>query len=70
MVNLSHLLEEATLQLRKDVPLELVVDMFRQLNLRHILFSQEGKLMCMVTKTEVVWLLTAQSSHAGTLAAR
>ncbi len=31
MINLSHLLEEAVLQLRKDVPLELVVNMFQKL---------------------------------------
>ncbi len=31
MVNLSSLLEEAALQLRKDVPLELVVNMFQKL---------------------------------------
>ncbi|RDX51224.1 hypothetical protein OH76DRAFT_1378993 [Lentinus brumalis] len=70
MINLSHLLEEAVLQLRKDVPLELVVNMFQKLNLRHILFSQEGKLMGMVTKTDIVWLLTADSAHAGALADR
>lgn len=31
VVNLSRLLEEAVLQLKKDVPLELVVNMFQQL---------------------------------------
>ncbi|KAM5536604.1 hypothetical protein V8D89_009699 [Ganoderma adspersum] len=70
MVNLSSLLDEAALQLRKDVPLELVVNMFQKLNLRHILFSQEGKLMGMVTKTDIAWLLTSEShtTHAGALA--
>ncbi|OJT09778.1 H(+)/Cl(-) exchange transporter 3 [Trametes pubescens] len=68
VLNLSSLLEEAVLQLRKDVPLELVVNMFQKLNLRHILFSDGGKLTGMVTKTDVVWLLTAQASHAGALA--
>ncbi|KAL1941295.1 hypothetical protein VTO73DRAFT_7507 [Trametes versicolor] len=68
VLNLSSLLEEAVLQLRKDVPLELVVNMFQKLNLRHILFSEAGKLTGMVTKTDVVWLLTAQASHAGALA--
>lgn len=31
MVDLSRMLEEAVLQLKKDVPLELVVNMFQQL---------------------------------------
>ncbi|KAI0352159.1 hypothetical protein OH77DRAFT_1428938 [Trametes cingulata] len=70
MVNLSPLLEEAVLQLRKDVPLELVVHMFQKLNLRHILFSQGGRLTGMITKTDIVWLLTAQAPHAGALAER
>ncbi|KAI8996437.1 chloride channel [Trametes punicea] len=68
MENLSPLLEEAVLQLRKDVPLELVVNMFQKLNLRHILFTQGGKLTGLVTKTDIVWLLTAQAPHAGALA--
>ncbi|KAI0372598.1 hypothetical protein BV20DRAFT_33678 [Pilatotrama ljubarskyi] len=68
MLDLSPLLEEAVLQLRKDVPLELVVNMFQKLNLRHILFSQGGRLTGMITKTDIVWLLTAQAPHAGALA--
>ncbi|KAH9893401.1 chloride channel [Cubamyces lactineus] len=70
MTNASSILDEAVLQLRKDVPLELVVNMFQKLNLRHILFSQGGKLTGMVTKTDIVWLLTAQAPHAGALAER
>ncbi|CDO69766.1 hypothetical protein BN946_scf184766.g11 [Trametes cinnabarina] len=66
--DLSPLLDEAVLQLRKDVPLELVVNMFQKLNLRHILFSEGGKLTGMVTKTDIVWLLTAGAPHAGALA--
>ena len=31
VIDLSGLLEEAVLQLRKDVPLELVVDMFQKM---------------------------------------
>ncbi|EMD39275.1 hypothetical protein CERSUDRAFT_112928 [Gelatoporia subvermispora B] len=59
IVNLALVLEEAILQLRKDVPLELVVSMFQKLNLRHILFTHEGKLTGLITKTDIVWLLTA-----------
>ncbi|KAI0675830.1 chloride channel [Trametes maxima] len=68
MLDASPLLEEAVLQLRKDVPLELVVNMFQKLNLRHMLFSQGGKLTGLVTKTDIVWLLTAEAPHAGALA--
>ncbi|EKM50668.1 uncharacterized protein PHACADRAFT_264052 [Phanerochaete carnosa HHB-10118-sp] len=68
LVNLAPLLDEAVLQLRKDVPLQLVVNMFQKMNLRHVLFSQEGKLTGLVTKTDIVWLLTAHSPHTGQLA--
>lgn len=37
-------------------------------NLRHVLFSQEGKLRGLVTKTDIVWLLTAHLPHTGALA--
>ncbi|KAI0306096.1 Cl-channel protein [Multifurca ochricompacta] len=65
--DLSPLLEDA-MQLRKEVPLELVVNMFRKLNLRHIMFSQAGALTGMITKTDIVALSTAHFEHRGVLA--
>ncbi|KAN0129315.1 chloride channel [Lactarius tabidus] len=65
--DLSPLLEDA-MQLRKEVPLELVVNMFRKLNLRHIMFAQAGKLTGMITKTDIVALSTAHFVHRGALA--
>ncbi|KAI9431286.1 hypothetical protein H4582DRAFT_2009092 [Lactarius indigo] len=43
------------MQLRKEVSLELVVNMFRKnsWNLRHIMFAQAGKLTGMITKTDI-----------------
>ncbi|KAI9433545.1 hypothetical protein H4582DRAFT_1986427 [Lactarius indigo] len=54
--------------LRKEVSLELVVNMFRKLNLRHIMFAQAGKLTGMITKTDIVALSTAHFVHRGALA--
>ncbi|KAH9984423.1 Cl-channel protein [Russula vinacea] len=65
--DLSPLLED-TMQLRKEVPLELVVNMFRKLNLRHIMFTQGGALTGMITKTDIVALSTAHFPHRGVLA--
>ncbi|KAI0272312.1 Cl-channel protein, partial [Gloeopeniophorella convolvens] len=65
--DLSPLLEDA-MQLRKEVPLEFVVNMFRKLNLRHIMFSQAGMLTGMITKTDIVALSTAHFTHRGALA--
>ncbi|KAH9172986.1 Cl-channel protein [Lactarius sanguifluus] len=65
--DLSPLLEDA-MQLRKEVPLELVVNMFRKLNLRHIMFAQAGRLTGMITKTDIVALSTAHFVHRGALA--
>ncbi|TFK39947.1 Cl-channel protein [Crucibulum laeve] len=69
-IDLSGTLEEAVLQLRKEVPQELVVSMFQKLNLRQILFTHAGKLTGMVTKTDVVSLLTSHFPHTATLSQR
>jgi len=67
-LNLSSILETSVLQLRQEVPQELVVNMFQKLSLRHILFTQSGKLMGMMTKTDVVSFLNAHFPHAAALA--
>jgi len=69
-LDLSDLLEEAVLQLRKEVPQELVVSMFQKLNLRQILFTHTGMLTGMVTKTDVVSLLTTHFPHTAALSPR
>ncbi|KAF7317887.1 Chloride channel protein [Mycena kentingensis (nom. inval.)] len=66
-VDLSGLLEEAVLQLRPDVPKELVVSMFQKFNLRQIIFTAKGKLLGMTTKADVVSLLTCDFPHSGAL---
>ncbi|KAJ7746724.1 Cl-channel protein [Mycena maculata] len=68
-VDLSGLLEEAVLQLRHEVPKELVVSMFQKLNLRQIIFTTGGKLTGMVTKSDVVTLLTCNFPHTASLSA-
>ncbi|KAF8196803.1 chloride channel [Mycena galopus ATCC 62051] len=66
-VDLSALLEEAILQLRQEVPKELVVNMFQKMNLRQIIFTTEGNLTGMVTKSDVATLLTCNFPHTGAL---
>ncbi|KAJ7695038.1 Cl-channel protein [Mycena rosella] len=66
-VDLSGLLEEAVLHLRQEVPKELVVSMFQKLNLRQIIFTTGGKLTGMVTKSDVVALLTCNFPHSKAL---
>ncbi|CAL1714208.1 unnamed protein product [Somion occarium] len=68
IADLSGLLDDTVLQLRKEVPLQLVVNMFQKMNLRHVLFSQGGMLTGLVTKTDIVWLLTQHFPHTGALA--
>lgn len=69
-LDLSGTLEQAVIQLRKEVPQELVVKMFQKLNPRQIVFTHAGKLTGMVTKTDVVALLTSHFPHAAALAER
>ncbi|KZT67366.1 Cl-channel protein [Daedalea quercina L-15889] len=66
-VDLSTVLEDAVLQMRPEMPLELVVSTFQKLNLRHILFSRGGVLFGMVTKTDIVHLFTAQFPYTSAL---
>ncbi|KAF9563934.1 Cl-channel protein [Agrocybe pediades] len=67
-VDLSDALEDSVIQLRKEVPQELVVNMFQKLNLRQIIFTHAGKLTGLVTKRDVVNLLTSHFPHAAALA--
>ncbi|KAF5373298.1 hypothetical protein D9615_007485 [Tricholomella constricta] len=66
-IDLSGYLEEAVLQLRKEVPQELVVNMFQKLNLRRILFTHAGELTGMTTKTDIVSLLMSHFPHTAAL---
>jgi len=66
-VDFSSCLEETVIQLRKEVPLELVVSMFQKLNLRRVLFTQAGELTGLTTKIDMVSLLTAHFPHTAAL---
>ncbi|KAF9005995.1 Cl-channel protein [Cyathus striatus] len=66
-IDLSKTLEDAVLQLRKEVPQELVVNMFQKLSLRQIIFTREGELTGIVTKSDIVELLTRHFPHTGGL---
>ncbi|KIM44556.1 hypothetical protein M413DRAFT_66882 [Hebeloma cylindrosporum] len=66
-IDLSSALEDSIIQLRKEVSQELVVNMFQKLNLRQILFTHAGKLTGLVTKRDVVDLLTSHFPHAAAL---
>ncbi|KAL0953386.1 hypothetical protein HGRIS_004625 [Hohenbuehelia grisea] len=68
--DLKRTLESEVIQLRPGVPQELVVRIFQKLNLRQILFTQSGRLLGMVTKPDVVSLLTAHFPHTAALSAQ
>lgn len=88
-IDLSSLMEVSVLELRTEVPLELVVNMIHKMvrkslppivprplnetcnfpqNLRQILFTQRGKFMGLITKSDIVDLLTVHLSHRAALA--
>lgn len=64
---MSVLLEDV-MCLRKDVPLEVVVNTLNKLSLRNIMFTQGGELVGMLTKTDIIALTTAHMPEAGALA--
>ena len=85
-IDLSSLMEVSVLELRTEVPLELVVNMIQKMvclfplvaqlnkapnslqNVQQILFTQQGKLMGLITKSDIVDLLTAHLPHRAALA--
>ncbi|KAF9054444.1 Cl-channel protein [Panaeolus papilionaceus] len=69
-VDLAGTLEESIIQLRQEAPQELVVNMFQKLNLRQIIFTHAGRLTGLVTKRDIVNLLTSHFPHTGALAGR
>ncbi|KIM24057.1 hypothetical protein M408DRAFT_331976 [Serendipita vermifera MAFF 305830] len=57
-VDLSDLVDTSILQMRKEMPLELVTSTFQKMSLRCILFTSRGRLAGMLTKRDVVDLMT------------
>ncbi|KAJ3849426.1 Cl-channel protein [Lentinula lateritia] len=70
ILDLTSCLERSILQLRKEVPQALVVRMFQKMNLHQILFTHRGQLDGMLTKPDVVALLTAHFPHTGVLSSK
>jgi len=68
LIDLSSLMEVSVLELRTEVPLELVVNTMQKMNLRQIIFTQRGKLMGLITKSDIVDLLTVHLPHRAALA--
>ncbi|KAL0067232.1 chloride channel [Marasmius tenuissimus] len=67
VIDLSQRLETSVLQLRKETPQELIVRIFQKTNFREILFTHRGNLVGLVTKQDVVALLTVHFPHTGAL---
>jgi len=63
----SSLVETPTLLLRRDAPLELAVTIFQKMNTPYVLFSQEGKLVGMMTKSDIMNLLFPNTVEIGCL---
>lgn len=67
-IDMSRTLETTVLQLRKEVSQETLVSMFQKMNPRQIMFTNAGKLTGMVTKRDIVTLMTQHFPHAAALA--
>ncbi|KAG8834550.1 hypothetical protein FRC17_008384 [Serendipita sp. 399] len=69
--DLSHILDESPMHMRKEMPLELVTAMFQRMSLRCVMFtSPKGKLLGMLTKRDVINLTnTGLGRFKGALAA-
>ncbi|KAG7093968.1 hypothetical protein E1B28_007598 [Marasmius oreades] len=66
-IDFSDGLEKSILHLRKETPQELIVRIFQRTNFREILFTDRGYLVGLVTKKDIVALLTMHFPHTGSL---
>jgi len=66
-IDLQSTIEKAVLQLRKEVPQEQVVGLFQNMNVRQVLFTRAGTLEGVVTKRDVVNLLTRHFPQSAAL---
>ncbi|EJD07614.1 Cl-channel protein [Fomitiporia mediterranea MF3/22] len=67
-IDLCALVDEAAIQLRKEIPQELVVKMFQKMNMRYVFFTRFGKLEGLVTKADIVSLMSSHIPFVGALA--
>lgn len=61
-VVLRKWVEETPLTLSQETPIEDVVQLFQRLGLRHVLFTSQGRLAGILTKTDVYRILRAEGS--------
>lgn len=66
-IDASSVLETDILELRHEVPQELVVTVFQKMNLLRLLFTRSGVLEGMTTKRDVVSLVSANSPFVGAM---
>ncbi|KAG8803922.1 hypothetical protein FRB91_000664 [Serendipita sp. 411] len=68
--DLSDIVDESPMHVRKEMPLELVTAMFQRMNLRSVMFtSPNGKLLGMLTKRDVIdFTNTGLGKYKGALA--
>lgn len=62
-VNLSRIVDFAPVTITDQTPMEMVVDMFRKLGLRHVLVTHNGRLLGIITKKDVLVHLKQLSSE-------
>jgi len=66
--DLSSSLEKAPMQMRQEMPLQVVVSMFQKLNLRYIMLTSQGRLAGLITKRDVVAGMNRGFAQANALA--
>jgi len=56
------------MQLRKEIPLQVVVQLVQKLNLRYVLFTSKGCLLGMITRADIVHLMREHFTDVNALA--
>ncbi|PVG03313.1 Cl-channel protein [Serendipita vermifera] len=68
--DLSDIVDESLMQMRKETPLELVAATFQRMNLRCILFTSRGQFEGLMTKQDIVRFTTPSSYKEALVSSR
>ncbi|KAF9508161.1 hypothetical protein BS47DRAFT_1373732 [Hydnum rufescens UP504] len=66
-IDLSSSLERTSMRLRQETPLEVVVRIFQSLNIPYVLFTSHGKLAGIMTRRDVMRLMSTGFEFIGVL---
>ncbi|KAF8328365.1 chloride channel [Cantharellus anzutake] len=66
-IDLSRVMDQTAMRLKKEAPLEVVVRLFQTLNLPFVLFTSEGRLAGLMTRRDITHLFSTEHEIRGVI---